>query len=156
MGDKAETQKDDFKYIVRIANSDIAGEKTAVIGIQSVKGVGMRVAEIVISKTDIDPKTKMGDLSDEEVAQLEEHILNYADMVPEWALNRQNDYNTGEDLHLIGNELEMTKKDDINRMKMIRCYRGIRHEHGHKVRGQRTRSNGRTGLTLGVSKRKGK
>ena len=41
---------------------------------------------------------------------------------------------------------------DINRLKKIRCYRGIRHEKGKKVRGQRTRSNGRTGLTLGVMK----
>ncbi len=38
-------------------------------------------------------------------------------------------------------------------MKMIRCYRGIRHEQGQKVRGQRTRSNGRTGLTVGVTKK---
>ena len=36
---------------------------------------------------------------------------------------------------------------------MIRCYRGIRHEQGQKVRGQRTRSNGRTGLTVGVIKK---
>jgi small subunit ribosomal protein S13 len=48
----------------------------------------------------------------------------------------------------------MVLKDDINRLKMIRCYRGVRHESGHKVRGQRTRSNGRKGLTLGVSKNK--
>ena len=39
-------------------------------------------------------------------------------------------------------------------MKKIRCYRGIRHETGQKVRGQRTRSNGRTGLTLGVSRKR--
>ena len=73
---------------------------------------------------------------------------------PEWAINRQNDYESGADMHLIGNDLELTQKDDINRMKMIRCYRGIRHETHHKVRGQRTRSNGRHGLTMGVSKKK--
>jgi len=51
-------------------------------------------------------------------------------------------------------DLEIVLKDDLNRLKMIRCYRGVRHETGHKVRGQRTRSNGRKGLTLGVSKAK--
>jgi small subunit ribosomal protein S13 len=45
-------------------------------------------------------------------------------------------------------------RDDINYMKMIRCYRGIRHEKGQKVRGQRTRSNGRTGMAAGVIKKK--
>ena len=156
MGEKEDVPNEDFKYIVRIANTDIVGEKAAVIGIQNIKGVGKRVAEIIISKTDINPRIKMGDLSDENVAQLEELVLNFANLVPEWTLNRQVDYSTGEDIHLIGNELDMTIKDDVNRMKMIRCYRGVRHEHGHKSRGQRTRSNGRTGLTLGVSKRKGK
>ncbi len=47
-----------------------------------------------------------------------------------------------------------TERDDINLMKMIRCYKGIRHEQGQKVRGQRTRSNGRTGMTMGVIRKK--
>ena len=46
-------------------------------------------------------------------------------------------------------------EDDINRMKKVKSYKGIRHASGHKVRGQRTYSNGRRGLALGVSKRKG-
>ena len=51
--------------------------------------------------------------------------------------------------------LKMLHEDDINRMKKIKSYKGIRHASGHKVRGQRTYSNGRRGLALGVSKRKG-
>jgi len=69
-------------------------------------------------------------------------------------LNRQKDFESGDDIHLVSTELDMIVRDDINRMRMIRCYKGIRHEGGHKVRGQRTRSNGRKGLTLGVSKKK--
>ncbi len=46
------------------------------------------------------------------------------------------------------------RKDDVDMMKMIRSYKGVRHEEGQKVRGQRTRSNGRTGLTLGVMRQR--
>jgi small subunit ribosomal protein S13 len=49
----------------------------------------------------------------------------------------------------------LIKREDINTMKKIRSYVGIRHERGHKVRGQRTKSTGRKGLTVGV-KRKAK
>ena len=151
---KQQQQEDeDFNFIVRIANSDIDGLKRTVIGLQQIKGVGKRVAQIVVKKAGVDPAVKIGSLSDEDVKKLEQCGTTYVEYAPEWAINRQLDYETGADMHLIGNELELTRKDDINRMKMIRCYRGIRHETHHKVRGQRTRSNGRHGLTMGVSKK---
>ncbi len=148
------TEDEDFNFIVRIANSDIDGQKRTVIGLQSIKGVGKRVAEIVAKRAQIDPAVKIGALPDDKVAELEELVTKYVEYAPEWAINRQNDYESGSDMHLLGNDLDIIQKDDINRMKMIRCYRGIRHETHHKVRGQRTRSNGRRGLTMGVSKKK--
>jgi small subunit ribosomal protein S13 len=48
----------------------------------------------------------------------------------------------------------MVREEDINLMRKIRCYKGIRHETGQKVRGQRTKSTGRTGLTVGVKRKK--
>ena len=147
-------EDDDFNSIVRIANSDIDGQKRTVIGLQSIKGVGKRVADIIAKRANIDPSVKIGSLSDEKVAELEKLVTTYVEYAPEWAINRQNDYETGNDMHLLGNDLDLIQKDDVNRMKMIRCYRGIRHETRHKVRGQRTRSNGRRGLTMGVSKKK--
>ena len=149
-----QAEDEDFNFIVRIANSDIDGQKRTVIGIQQIQGVGKRVAQVVVKKAGVDPSVKIGSLSDEDVKKIEELITTYVEYAPEWAINRQLDYETGADMHLIGNDLELTQKDDINRMKMIRCYRGIRHETHHKVRGQRTRSNGRHGLTMGVSKKK--
>lgn len=148
------TEDDDFNFIVRIANSDIDGQKRTVIGLQSIKGVGKRVAEIVAKRAKVDPSVKIGALPDDKVAELEQLVTKYVEYAPEWAINRQNDYESGSDMHLLGNDLDIIQKDDINRMKMIRCYRGIRHETHHKVRGQRTRSNGRHGLTMGVSKKK--
>ncbi len=149
-----QTEDEDFNFIVRIANSDIDGQKRTVIGLQSIKGVGKRVAEIIAKRADVDPSLKIGSLSDEKVAELEKLVTTFVEYAPEWAINRQNDYETGNDMHLLGNDLDLIQKDDVNRMKMIRCYRGIRHETHHKVRGQRTRSNGRRGLTMGVSKKK--
>ena len=147
-------EDDDFNFIVRIANSDIDGQKRTVIGLQSIKGVGKRVADIIAKRANIDPSVKIGSLSDEKVAELEKLVTTYVEYAPEWAINRQNDYESGSDMHLLGNDLDIIQKDDINRMRMIRCYRGIRHDTHHKVRGQRTRSNGRHGLTMGVSKKK--
>ena len=148
------TEDDDFNFIVRIASSDIDGQKRTVIGLQSIKGVGKRVAEIVAKRAKVDLSVKIGALPDDKVAELEQLVTKYVEYAPEWAINRQNDYESGSDMHLLGNDLDIIQKDDINRMRMIRCYRGIRHDTHHKVRGQRTRSNGRHGLTMGVSKKK--
>ena len=148
-----QTEDENFNYIVRIANSDIDGQKRTVIGLQSIKGVGKRVAQIVAKKANVDPTVRMGSLPDEKVKEIEDLVKSYVEYAPNWAINRQMDYESGADMHLFGNDLDIIQKDDINRMKMIRCYRGIRHEGRHKVRGQRTRSNGRHGLTMGVQRK---
>lgn len=150
--DTSTEEKDDFRYIVRIVNTDIDGNKPTVVGLQSIKGVGKRVAEIVVQRAGVDRLEKIGAVDEAKVEEMAKLIATYSDYAPIWAINRQNDYETGEDQHIVGNDLEIFLKDDLNRLKMIRCYRGLRHETGHKVRGQRTRSNGRKGLTLGVSK----
>ncbi len=148
-----DTEKPDFKYIVRIANTDIDGHKTVEYGLSSIKGIGIRLGEILADKAGIDRTIKMGDLSDEEVDKLIEVVGKVNELIPPWTLNRRHDVETGADLHIYGAEIFTYKRDDLNRLKKIRCYRGIRHERGHKVRGQRTRSNGRTGLTVGVVKK---
>lgn len=153
---KAEEQaKDDnFRYIVRILNTDVDGNKNIILGLQSVKGVGSRVARIVAKRTGIPINEVFGNLTEEQTAEIENILNSYVEFAPAWAINRQCDIETGEDMHLYGVNLDTMNKDDINRLKMIKCYRGRRHEQGQKVRGQRTRSNGRTGLTMGVSRNK--
>jgi small subunit ribosomal protein S13 len=151
---KQQTEDENFNFIVRIANSDIDGHKRTVIGLQSIKGVGKRVSQIVVNRAKVDPAMKIGSLPEEKVRELEKLVMSYVEYVPNWVINRQNDYESGADMHLLSNDLDIIQKDDVNRMKMIRCYRGVRHETRHKVRGQRTRANGRKGLTMGVSKKK--
>lgn len=144
---------DDFKYIVRIANTDLDGNRPTALALTSIKGVGPRIARILADLLELPRDDKVGNLTDEQVEELGELLETLSDRVPRWLLNRREDYWSGEDEQLVGPEVEMRRREDINRLKMIRSYRGIRHEGGHKVRGQRTRSNGRTGLTVGVTRR---
>ncbi|RZD48996.1 MAG: 30S ribosomal protein S13 [Methanobacteriota archaeon] len=95
-----------------------------------------------------------GHLSEEEQDSLRSAIDDYATTVPWWLVNRQRDLGTNEDAHIVAMEVKMTRDDDISRMAGIKAYRGMRHRSGHKVRGQRLRSNGRKGSTLGVEKKK--
>jgi small subunit ribosomal protein S13 len=145
---------ENFRYIVRIVNTDLDGAKNIVIALTSVKGVGMRSAEVIARMAGIPRNTKIGDLPESKTDELEKLVTEYSEKVPHWMMNRQSDWSTGADMHLVGVDVELNKRDDINLMKMIRCYKGIRHEQGQKVRGQRTRSNGRTGMTMGVIRKK--
>ena len=107
-----------------------------------------------MDKLGFDRYQRIGDLTDDEVDQLQESIENIQDILPHWMMNRQKDYDTGADIHVTSTEVQLTRRDDINRLKKVRAYKGIRHERGHKVRGQRLKSNGRTGLVLGVTRKK--
>jgi small subunit ribosomal protein S13 len=151
---KKSDKKPDFKYIVRLSNSDINGEKNVVYGLASIKGVGLHMATLIADKAGINRYTKIGDLSDAQVEKLQESINDIGNTAPGWMLNHRKDYDTGEDLHLVSSEIDLKLRDEINIMKKIRSYRGIRHERGLPVRGQRTRANNRKGLALGVSKKK--
>lgn len=149
-----EKRDENFRYIVRLINTDIDGGKNIVIAISGVKGLGIRSAEIIARLAGIPRSTKIGDLPESKTDELEKLINEYSEKVPHWMVNRQSDWSTGADLHLVGVDVDLNRRDDVNLMKMIRCYKGIRHEQGQKVRGQRTRSNGRTGMTMGVMRKK--
>ena len=144
----------DFKYIIRIANSDVSGEERLANALTSIRGIGPRISNAIVQKLKLDPKKLAGKLDDKNVVDIENAIMNLNDYVPDWLLNRQKDYDTGEDIHPVSVELKMTHDEDLNRMKKVKSYKGIRHASGHKVRGQRTYSNGRKGLALGVSRKK--
>jgi small subunit ribosomal protein S13 len=145
---------DDFAYILRMADSDVDGLRPIAIGLTSIKGVGMRTSQQICRLAGINGKTLGGHLSEEEQDSLRSAIDDYATTVPWWLVNRQRDLGTNEDAHIVAMEVKMTRDDDISRMAGIKAYRGMRHRSGHKVRGQRLRSNGRKGSTLGVEKKK--
>jgi small subunit ribosomal protein S13 len=143
-----------FNYIIRVVNTDINGESNIVQGLTQIKGIGRHMATFIADTAGVDRKLKFGNLPESEIEKLKEVLENIDEYAPSWMLNYQKDMYTGEDLHLISTDIPTRLRDDINMMKMIRSYKGVRHEVGLKVRGQRTSSNGRKGLALGVSKRR--
>jgi small subunit ribosomal protein S13 len=147
-------QEEDIKYFVRVSNTDLDGTKPVHIALTGIRGVGMHTAQIIATLAKVDEKETMGRLKDEEVDRIREVADTYSQRVPSWMMNRPKDVYTGEAKHLLGTEVSTAREEDINLLRKIRCYRGIRHETGQKVRGQRTKSTGRTGLTVGVKKKK--
>ena len=123
------------------------------MGLTSVKGVGVRTALAICEIAGIDKNMLGGHLTDAEQEKIREAIETYPTEVPLWMLNRQRDIETGDELHLFSMDVAMTQNDDIARLRATKAYRGLRHAARNRVRGQRTRSNGRTGLTLGVQRK---
>ena len=96
------TEDEEFNFIVRIANTDIDGQKRAIIGLQDIKGVGARTAHTIVKRANVDEIIKLGSLEESKVKELEELVTTYVEYAPNWAVNRQMDYETGADMHLIG------------------------------------------------------
>ncbi len=144
-----------FKHIVRIAGTDCDGSKKVVYGLVQVKGVGVNLARAIVNMLGIDPEMRLGYLSDDQVKKIEEILSNPVEHgIPPWMVNRQKDLETGKYLHLIGADLVLTQRADIERMIKMKCWKGVRHSLGLKVRGQRTRTTGRKGITVGVKRRR--
>ena len=143
------------KVFFRNLRSQVDGNAKIEHGLTQIRGVGRRMAQAIVKVSEIDPNMRVGVLSEKDVARIEEIILNPIENgIPVWMVNRKKDLRTGENLHLIGNTLEITVKRDIDRMKRIKSYKGVRHHLGLKVRGQRTKSTGRHGLVIGVIRKK--
>jgi len=146
--------EEEFKHIVRILDTDLDGKKSVVYSLCGIKGIGRRVAKTIAVSSGIDPSAKMGELSDGEIERLKTAINSVEKRLPEWMLNRKKDLITGENMHIMGPDLLLKLREDINLLRKIRSYRGIRHERGLRLRGQRTKSTGRKGLVVGVTRKK--
>ncbi|AEM39825.1 ribosomal protein S13P [Pyrolobus fumarii 1A] len=149
------SQQQQFRHIVRVAGTDLDGRLKVPFALAKIKGVGITFAYALCRLLGIDPEKRAGYLTDAEIQKIEQALKDpKAIGIPSWMLNRRKDYETGRDMHLIGAELIYYARQDIERLKRIKSWRGIRHALGLKVRGQRTRTTGRTGMTVGVSKRR--
>jgi small subunit ribosomal protein S13 len=145
------------KVFFRTLRTQVDGNSKIEYALTQIRGIGRRFAQAILKVTEIDPRLRIGVLSEKDLNRIEEIILNpIKNGIPSWMVNRKKDLRSGENLHVLGSQLEITVKRDIDRMKRIKSYKGIRHHLGLKVRGQRTKSTGRHGLVIGVSrKRKG-
>ena len=109
--------------MARIAGVNIPQQKRLEIGLTYIYGIGQPSARQVCAALGLSPDTKVRDLTDAEVTQLQRHID--AELQVEGDLRRE-------------------RQQAIKRLQEIGCYRGIRHRRGLPVRGQRTKTNGRT------------
>ncbi|MFX1594029.1 MAG: 30S ribosomal protein S13 [Promethearchaeota archaeon] len=143
------------KVFFRKLRAQVDGNAKVEHGLTQIRGIGKRFAQVIVRIAGIDPNQRTGAISEKDLNRIEEIILDpITNGIPNWMVNRPKDLRTGEDLHIIGNKLEITIKRDVDRMKKIKSYKGIRHHLRLKVRGQRTRSTGRHGLVVGVMRRK--
>jgi len=107
----------------RVQGVDLPNDKPTYIAVTYLFGVGRATSLAMCHALRLDPQTKAGDLTDDEV----QRISNYLD----------------KELVIEG-QLRRKVQQEIGRLRDIRCYRGIRHRRGLPVRGQRTRTNART------------
>jgi len=146
----------EFKHRVRIANTDLKGEKHILVAMTKIKGVSVMYANMALALAKVSKTKKTGDLTDKEIEKIDTILKDpLAFNAPEWLLNRRKDYETGENMHLLNADLSLQKDNDVKRLKKIKSYRGLRHQWGLPVRGQRTKSNFRKqkGKGLAVKKR---
>ena len=120
----------------RIAGIDLAENKRVDIALTAIYGIGRTNVLAILREAEIEPAKRVKDLSAEEVARIQKIVEN----IP------------------VEGVLRKKVSQDIERLKAIRCYRGIRHIRNLPVRGQRTRSNARTKRgkrkTIGAIKKK--
>jgi small subunit ribosomal protein S13 len=152
---KAETTK---RGIVRIAGRDMRGELPLSRALLSVRGFGHTLSKIVSmiieKKLGFKPTMKVGDLSDEDIGKIDKVLYAVQEQgIPKHVLNRRGDFESGNDMHVIMNDLAFAVSQDVDREKKLYTWKGYRHAYGQKVRGQRTRNTGRKGMALGVMRK---
>ena len=109
--------------MARISGVDLPREKRVEIGLTYIYGIGRVTSNRILAQANVNPDTRVRDLTDEEVARIRDVIDETVTV--EGDLRRENALN-------------------IKRLQEIGCYRGIRHRKGLPVRGQKTKNNART------------
>lgn len=141
-----------IKQLIRLFDADIDGNKPVYYALKKIKGISYSFSNAICNKLNIEKSKKIGALSKEELKKLENELTN--PQIPNYLLNRRKDYDTGNNLHILGNKLKFRKDFDIKRLTAIKSYKGFRHQRGLPVRGQRTRAHFRKGAAIGVKKAK--
>lgn len=145
----------EYKHIVRVGGTDIDGQESLIQGLTKIRGVGLRLSNTLIKHLDLDPDLRLGFISDSAISKIEKALKDpVAAGLPDWFVNRPRDRMSGKMLHLTGSDLDFAQRNDVDRLRRIKSWRGVRHSLGLKVRGQHTRTTGRGGVAVGVSRKK--
>jgi len=133
--------------------NDIPGERKSLVGLTQIKGIGYNFATAILDSLKINSNSNIGNLTEDNVKAIEKLILDpIGANFPTWFLNRNKDFETGKNLHLLTSDIPFTLRNDIERERIMASWRAYRHLSGLKVRGQRTRTSGRKGGAVGVAK----
>src|SRR3989344_1836011 len=153
---KVEVLGKDEGRIVRILSTDIEGREGVYPGLAKIKGISWSLSNAICKSLDLKKERRIGSLTDDEIKKISLFLKNPP--IPVFLLNRRNDFETGENRHLTGSDLDLRKDFDIKRLKKIKSYRGFRHTAGQPVRGQRTKGHFRTNRkkSTGVKKKTAK
>ncbi|MFH1224766.1 MAG: 30S ribosomal protein S13 [Candidatus Diapherotrites archaeon] len=149
----------DIRYIVRIANRDLNGSKPIRRALTGIKGISTRTADafarVFEAETGIGADSRLGEIPEGKEKEIEELIMHPEKHgLPSWILNRRNDFESGESVHLVENDLQFSLRKDLQRLSEIKSYRGLRLMWGLPVRGQKTKSTHRgKGGAVGVVKK---
>ena len=148
-------EKEDFRGIMRLAGKDVSGHLNLKRALYRVKGIGHTVAvsaSIAIqNELSLNPNMRVGELNEEQIDKIDQILYNLQKHnVPSYLLNRNTDFKTGGNRHVVMNDLIFATSQDVDREKKMYSWRGYRHTFGQKVRGQRTRNTGRSGMAVGV------
>ncbi len=146
----------DFQHILRILGTNVDGKQKVMYAMTAIKGIGRRFSNLVCKKADVVMDKRAGELTQNEMDALVNVVQNPLEYkIPQWMLNRRKDFKDGKTSQLSSNQIDQKMRDDLERLKKIRNHRGLRHYWGLRVRGQHTKTTGRRGKTVGVSKKKG-
>lgn len=155
--EKKKPEKKKVINIVRLVGKDLNGDYEIGRALIEVKGISFTLSKtltrIASKELSIDKKEKLGSLNEDQIKKLSDIVTNpHKYGVPPYLLNRRKDRETGEDIHLTGHDLDFKQREDKGLEGKIDSYKGRRHQLGLTVRGQRTRTSGRKGTTVGVRK----
>src|SRR3989338_4455719 len=119
-------QKQELKYFVRIANTDLDGNKSLYHSLTKIKGISFMLSNAIRNAARIEKTKKTGYLTDDEASKIDTIIKDPAVFkIPSWLFNRKRDPQDGSDKHLIGPTLTLAQDNDIKMMKKMKSYKGI-------------------------------
>jgi small subunit ribosomal protein S13 len=148
----------EHRYFVRITGRDLNGNQPIYRALTGIKGIGIRFARVLAyqfqKEHGVAYNAPLGSIAEDMDGKLEDIVMHPAQHhVPEWMLNRKRALE-GKSTHLVMSELDFSIRNDLQTMKKLRSYKGVRHSLGLTVRGQRTRTSGRhRGAAVGVEKK---
>ena len=119
------SEASEFRHLVRISGRDLDGGKKLIVALSDLKGVGYNFANVITTKLSLDPRVRLGTLTDEQVKEIEEAIQSTSKAaLPKWFYNRRNDPETGEAKQLLGSDLDFIQKNDIDEERNIQSWKG--------------------------------